>query len=306
MSKPVFEKIKNGLFPEPEYCFSKSDAMSVASTHESVDISMDNEGSMMAVEPIFAQSNSAANGNLASVSYSPRRDQQECLSLGGRFNMPSFIRFSSGTQVEMNGGSGDGTFGRTPMTEVARVSLEVPVVRAQAQSTGTSGSMIVLGKTPRISESITILEPGEAPRISDQPFLESSPETMSIKIDALPYDLKKRAAPIMEVHTLFEEKCITSGLLNKSQATTLKRIFEHYLREILPVINSDLRYQHSEPVAAVLLMSAWETLKLPIKIFLKTIDACTKKELGRIGIIRKCKAFAVVKKLKHQVDQIFV
>lgn len=193
------------------------------------------------------------------------------------------------------------------MTGVERVSLEVPVGRADAQSTGTSGSMIVLGKTPRIIESVTIIEPGEAPRISNMLIDQASSGNVSTKrtqnigemvdLQSLPYDLKKRAVPIMEVHTIFEEKCITSGLLNKAQATTLKGIFEHYLKEILPVINSDLRYQHSEPVAAVLLMFAWESLKLPIKTFLKTIDSCTKKELGRVGIIRKCKAFELVKRL---------
>lgn len=206
----------------------------------------------------------------------------------------------------MNGGAGDGTTGRTPMTALGRVSLEVPVAGVHTQPTGTSSSAVVLGKTPRIGDSVTTLEPGEPPRIRDSLIQEAAfPENQAINIDTLPYDLKKRAAPIMEVHKAFEETCIVSGLLNKIQATTLKRIFEHYLKEILPVINSDLRYQHSEPVAAVLLMSAWETLKLPIKTFLKTIDSCTKKELGRVGIIRKCKAFAVVKKLKHQVDQIY-
>lgn len=245
-------------------------------------------------------------------SYSPSRNHQECFRFGRQHEMSSFIRFNSGNSVEMNGGIGDGTTGRTPMTDVGRVSLEVPVVRANAQSTGTSGSMIALGKTPRISDSITTIEPGEANRISnlliqEAPLGNQSIELSvnsndSINLQSLPYDLKKRAIPIMDVHKIFEEKCITSGLLNRSQSTTLKTIFEHLLRDILPVINSDLRYQHSEPVAAVLLMFAWETLKLPIKTFLKTIDSCTKKELGRIGIIRKCKAFAVVKKLKNQVD----
>ena len=37
INKSVYNKIKNGLFPEPENNFSKCDSLSVASTHESVD-----------------------------------------------------------------------------------------------------------------------------------------------------------------------------------------------------------------------------------------------------------------------------
>jgi len=38
INRPIFNKIKNGLFAEPEYYFSKCDALSAASTHESVDL----------------------------------------------------------------------------------------------------------------------------------------------------------------------------------------------------------------------------------------------------------------------------
>lgn len=177
---------------------------------------------------------------------------------------------------------------------------------------GTSGA-IADGTSRAIGETGAIAEPGEPPRITRTIFEEEAPlRTESdeatcalFDFNSIPYEIKKRVAPILEVHSIFENKCISLGLLNRSQSATIKRTFSQYLKEILPVINSDLRYQHSEPLAAVLLMFAWENLKLPIKTFLKTIDLCTKKDLGRIGAIRKCKAFSMVKKLKQQVDLIY-
>jgi hypothetical protein len=107
----------------------------------------------------------------------------------------------------------------------------------------------------------------------------------------------------MKIYEQFETKCIEAGLLNRAQASAIMYYFQQLLTQCLPIINSDLRYQHSEPVSAVLLMFAWEKSKLPIKTFLKTINSCTKKNLGRVGIIRRCKAFTVVKKLKHSIDR---
>ena len=139
-----------------------------------------------------------------------------------------------------------------------------------------------------------------------EPFIEAEGilETRisgSIILENLTSAVQKRIAPVLEVYTSFENKCIAEGFINKTQNRIISHTFHQLLSHIIPLVNSELRYQHSEPLAAVLLMFAWESARLPIKNFLKTIDSCTKKELGRVGTIRKCKAFSVLKQIKHQM-----
>ncbi len=142
-----------------------------------------------------------------------------------------------------------------------------------------------------------------------EPFIEGiSPPRIkgSVILESLTNIVQKRVSPILEVFSAFENKCISENLVNSAQHNIISNTFHQLLTHIIPLINSELRYQHSEPLAAVLLMFAWETARLPIRNFLKTIDSCTKKELGRVGTIRKCKAFSVLKQIKHQLEQVEV
>lgn len=217
-------------------------------------------------------------------------------------NMPSFIQTSQLSKANLSGKRLVKEDKRTSFAGVNRVA----VGRVANVTVGgdNAGSMTERMKTPRIGNVEMTIEPSEEIRISNTKRIRDSNNFTPINIDSLPSAVQKRAAPIMQIYEQFETKCITSGLLNRAQASVINHYFQQLLTQCLPIINSELRYQHSEPVSAVLLMFAWERSKLPIKKFLKTINSCTKKELGRVGIIRRCKAFTVVKKLNHTIDRI--
>jgi hypothetical protein len=328
INKTVMKKLKNGTFPEPTNNFKQTDNLSIASTQESVNhhnieifengrFQMKNirdqevklNDSQMATEvnnqTVYGQDRRCRVSSAYQFA-EPIRNKEGVFN--AKANMPSFIQKYQLAKTALNVTQGDQTAKRT---SVAGLMKRVSVVGSVANVSvggGDAGSLSG-NKTPRITDIQQTIEPAEEIRISNTKRIRTSNPTTQTKlkpinIEALPSAIQKRATPIMKIFEQFETKCITSGLLNRTQSAEIQQYFQQLLAHCLPVINSDLRYQHSEPVSAVLLMFAWEKTKLPIKKFLKTINACTKKDLGRVGIIRRCKAFTVVKKLKHQIDRI--
>lgn len=321
----TMQKLKKGTFPNPT-TYSKMDYLSnlsVASTKESFDLENLPKNSIlnlatqinnkqndydlnntMDLESCTEECTVIEKDQMCYNKYNFTAVNQSSSIFQDQKNMSLFKRTEEQPRKLMNGTAGQTYVTRTLEPRVTEVvSTLTPVTSA-----ALTQAMTELSKTTRLSNVDPFIETGPEKRIIDidsgriNTMITNGQSSVStLIIDSLPSLIQKRALPILEVYELFEAKCITLNLLNKLQASTIKYNFQLLLTHILPVINTDLRYQHSESVAAVLLMFAWETSKLPIKNFLKTIDSCTKKDLGRVGTIRKCKAFTLVKKLKSDI-----